>query len=96
MDKVTNNYILERTALPSMEDLMIRKNLRGTGHLMKMSPDRLPKQNISSQLSSGHNKRGVPSCPIQRYHQEKPEADIKTDSCTSFSQQRDKWRGIVK
>ena len=41
MDKVTNKEILERTGLPSMEDLLIRKNLRWTGHLMRMSPDRL-------------------------------------------------------
>jgi len=30
MDKVTNKEILERTGLPSMEDLLIRKNLRWT------------------------------------------------------------------
>ena len=58
MDKVTNNEILERTGLPSMEDLLIRKNLRWTGHLMRMSPNRLPKQVLYSQLSSGHRKRG--------------------------------------
>ena len=57
MDKVTNKQILERTGLPSMEDLLIRKNPRWTGHLMRMSPDRLPKQVIYSQLSSGHRKR---------------------------------------
>ena len=28
MDKVTNKEILERTRLPSMKDLLIRKNLR--------------------------------------------------------------------
>ena len=50
MDKVTNKEILERTGLPSMEDLLIRKNLRWPGHLMRMSPDRLPKQIIYSQL----------------------------------------------
>ena len=44
MDKVSNKEILERTGLPSMEDLLTRKNLRWTGHLMRMSPDRLPKQ----------------------------------------------------
>ena len=38
MDKVTNKEILERTVLPSMEDLLFRKNLRWTGHLMRMSP----------------------------------------------------------
>jgi len=44
MDKVINREILERTGLLSMEDLLIRKNLRWTGHLIRMSPDRLPKQ----------------------------------------------------
>ena len=59
-DKVTNKDILERTGLPSMDELLIRKNLRWTGHLMRMSPDRLPKQILYSQLSSGHRKRGRP------------------------------------
>ena len=59
MDKVTNKEILEQTGLPSMEDLLIRKNLRWTGHLMRMSPDRLPKQVLYSQLSSGHRKEGA-------------------------------------
>ena len=58
MDKVTNKEILERTGLSSMADLLIRKNLRWTGHLMRMSPDRLPKQVLYSQLSSGHIKIG--------------------------------------
>ena len=42
MDKMTIKEILERTGLPSMEDLLIRKNFRWTGHLLRMSPDRLP------------------------------------------------------
>ena len=59
-DIVTNKDILEGTGRPSKEDLLIRKNLRWTGHLMRMSPDRLPKQIIYSQLSSGHRMRGRP------------------------------------
>ena len=55
MDKVTNKEIL---GLPSMEHLLIRKNLRWTGHLVRMSPDRLPKQILYSQPSSGHRKTG--------------------------------------
>ena len=57
MDEVTNKNIL---GLSYMEDLLIRKNLRWTGHLMRMSPDRLPKKILYSQLSSGHRKRGRP------------------------------------
>ncbi|KAK2189379.1 hypothetical protein NP493_108g04058 [Ridgeia piscesae] len=60
MDKVTNKDILERTGLPSMEDLLIRQNLQWTGYLMRMSSDRLPKQILYSQLSFGHRKRGHP------------------------------------
>ena len=60
MDKVTNKEILERTGLSSIEDLLVRKNLRWTGHLMRMSPDMLHKQVLYSQLSSGHRKRGRP------------------------------------
>ena len=68
MDKLTNKDILERTGLPSMEDLLIRKNLRWTGHLMRMSPDRLPKQILYFQ-------ERAPSSPVKGYHQEKPEAE---------------------
>ena len=97
MDKVTHKHILERTGLPSMEDLLIRKNLRWTGHLMRMSPDRLPKQVLYSQLSSGHRKRERPRFRFKDTIKRNPELrDIKTDSWASLSQQRDKWRAIVK
>ena len=97
MDKVTNKEILERTGLPSMEVLLIRKNLRWTGHLMRMSPDRLPKQVLYSQLSSGHRKRGRPRLRFKdTIKRNLMLRDIKIDSRTSLSPQRDKWRATVK
>ena len=91
MDKVTNKEILERTGLPSMEDLLIRKNLRWTGHLMRISPDRLPKQVLYSQLSSGHRNRGRPRLRFKDTIKRNLKIrDIKIDSWTSLSQQRDK------
>ena len=97
MDKVTNKEILERTGLPSMEDLLIRKNLRWTGHPMRMSPDRLPKQILYSQLSSGHRKRGRPHPRFKNIiNRNLKLRDIKTDSWTSLSLQKDKWSAIVK
>ena len=97
MDKVTNKEILECTGLPSMEDLLIRKNLRWTGHLMRMSPDRLPKQVLYSQLSSGHRKRGRPRLQFKDTTKRNLKMnDIKIDSWTSLSQYRDKWRATVK
>ena len=86
MDKVTNKDILERAELPSTEDLLIRKNLRWTGHLMRMLPDRLPKQVLYSQLSSGHRKRGRPRLPFKGTIKRNLKLrDIKTDSWTSLS-----------
>ncbi|KAK2181115.1 hypothetical protein NP493_410g02016 [Ridgeia piscesae] len=97
MDKVTNKELLDRTGLPSMEDLLIRKNLRWTGHLMRMLPDRLPKQILYSQLSSGHRNRGRPLLRFKDTIKRNLKLrDITTDSWTSLSQQRDKWRVIVK
>ena len=97
MDTVTNKEILERTGLPSMEDLMVRKNIRCTGHLMRMSPDRLPKQVLYSQLSSGYRKRGRPRLRFKDTIKRNLKLrDIKIDSRTSLSQQRGKWRATVK
>ncbi|KAK2184175.1 hypothetical protein NP493_277g01004 [Ridgeia piscesae] len=97
MDKVTNKKILERRGLPSMEDLLIRKNLRWTGHLMRMSPDRLPKQILYSQLSSGHRKNGRPRLLFNdTIRRNLKLRDITTDSWTSLTQQRYKWRALVK
>ena len=62
MDNVTNKEILEQTGLPYMEDLLIISNLGWTGHLMRLSPDRLQKQ-----LSAGFwsQKERAPSSPVQ-------------------------------
>ena len=91
MDKVTNKEILERPGLPSMEDLLIRKNLRWTGHLMSMSPDGLPKQILYSQLSSSQRKRGRHRIRFKDTMKRNLKLrDIKTNSRTSLSQQTDK------
>ena len=80
-----------------MEDLLIRKNLRWTGHLMRMTPDRLPKQVLYSQLSSGHRKRGRPRLRFKVTIKKNLKLrDIKTDSWTSLSEQGDQWRALVK
>ena len=81
MDKVTNKEILKWTGLPSMEDLLIRKNLRWTwtGHLMRMPSDRLPKAGSLFPTVFWSQKERAPSSPVQGYHQEKPEAERHKD-----------------
>ena len=75
--KVTNKDILERTGLPSMEDLLIRKNLRWTGQATKV-------ESLLSTVFWSQKERNLKL------------RDIKADSWSSLSQQRDKLREIVK
>ena len=57
---------------------------------MRMSPDRLPKQILYSQQSSGHRKRGRPRLRFKDIIKRNLNLrDIKTDSWTSLTQQRD-------
>ena len=59
--------------------------------------DRLPKQVLYSQLFSGHRKRGRPRLRFKNTIKRKLKPrDTKTDSWTSLSHKRDKWRAIVK
>jgi len=59
-DKVTNKEVLDKTGLPSMEDILIWKNLPWTGHLIRMPNENHPRQILFSQLSNGRRKRGRP------------------------------------
>ena len=64
---------------------------------MRISPDTLPKQIHYFQLSSGDIKRGRPRLRFMNtIKRNRKLRDIKADSCTSLSQQRDKWRAVVK
>ena len=70
-DKVTNIKVLKRAGLPSMEDLYIRKNIRWTGHLLRMSNDRNStrkyhedKANLYSHISvTRHNQEKIKLLP---------------------------------
>ena len=96
-DKVTNIKVLKRARLPTMEDHLIRKNLRWTGHLLSMPTDRLPRQVLYSQLPEGQR----PRCrPRLRYKDtikiNLKKRDIDIDSWKSLALQRDVCRDTVK
>ena len=102
-DKLTNIKVLKRTGLPSMEDLLIRNNLRWTWHLLRMPTDRLPRQVFYSQLPGQRprgRKRGRKRLRLQRYKdtikRNLKKGDIDTNSWKSLALQRDVWRDTVK
>ena len=96
-DKVTNKVILERADLPSMQDLLIRKTLRWTGHIIRMPSERLPEQIPFSQLPAGERKIGRPRLRYKdtiKRNLIQREINIKT--WTTLAIQRADWRSAVK
>ena len=97
MDKVSNKEVLDRAGLPSMEDLLIRKNLRWAGHLQRMPSDRLPKQILYSQLPVGLRRRGRPCLRYKDTIKRNLKCrEINTKSWTSLTTERVAWRAAVK
>ena len=88
-DKVTNIKVLKRAGLPSMEDL-IRKNLRWTGHLLRIPTDRFPRQVLYSQLPEGQRSRGRPRLRYKdTIKRNLKKRDININSWKSMALQRD-------
>ena len=73
MGKVTHEDILERTGLPSMEDLLIRK----IGEWISHEDVTIQATKVDYLLSTvfWSKKEMAPSSPVQGYHQEKPEGE---------------------
>ena len=96
-DKVIKIQVLKRALLPSMEELLIRKNLRGTGHRLRMPTDRLPRQVLYSQLPDGQRSRGRPRLRYKdTIKRNLKKRDIDTNLWKSMALQRDVWRDTVK
>ena len=96
-DKVTNIKVLKRAGLSTIEDLIIRKNLRWTGHLLKMPTGRLPRQVLYSTQPEGQRPRGRPRLRYKdTIKRNLKKRDIDTKSWKSLALQRDVWRDTVK
>ncbi|ROT82725.1 putative RNA-directed DNA polymerase from mobile element jockey-like [Penaeus vannamei] len=59
-DRVSNLQILEKCDLPSIECLIIKCQLRWTGHVIRMEDSRIPKMLLYGQLKEGHRDQGRP------------------------------------
>ena len=57
-DRVTHEETYRRTGCTSLESQLGRKQLRWIGHIIRMDDDRLPKQILYGELSTGRRKAG--------------------------------------
>ena len=62
-DRVTNQEVLERTGSTSIEPMLQKAQLRWTGHVVRMSDSRIPRQLLYGELMHGPIKQGRPRTP---------------------------------
>lgn len=96
-DRVSNSEVLRRTKMTGMESLLMKCQLRWSGHLVRMDSSRLPKSVFYSELSSGKRK---PGGQYLRYKdvlkRHLTSCRISCDSWEELATQRREWRNAVK
>ena len=95
-DKVPHRTILERAKCSSMESLLKRNQLRWTGHIVRMSDSRLPKQLLYGELKEGVRSAGG---QLKRY-KDSTKATMKAchipaSQLEGLAQDRSAWRSAV-
>ena len=96
-DRVTNLEVLDRAGLLSIEAMILKAQLRWTGHVIRMEPHRLPRQLLYGELRRGQRPRGRPrkrfkDCVKDHLkHSHTPARDLEV-----CAQDRTVWRGLTR
>ena len=95
--RVSNEEVLKRTSLPSIESISLQLQLRWAGHVTRMEDVRIPKAVFFSELQEGKRDRGTPS---KRYKdqlkRQLAQAGINHQSWQQEASDRDSWRSSVR
>ena len=59
-DHVSNEEVLKRASLPSIESILLQVHLRWAGHVTRVEDVRMPKAVFLSELQEGERDRGTP------------------------------------
>lgn len=95
-DHVPNTEILRRVKLPGIEALIMKHQLRWSGHIVRMDDSRLPKAVLYSELSCGKRRQGGQHLrykDIIRRHL--TACGIPSDRWEELALHRSEWRSTV-
>ena len=94
-DRVTNAEVLRRCSITGIEAMIIKSQLRWSGHIARMLIDRIPKQIFYGEVESGQRPRGG---QMKRYRDvlksSMKASEINPDSWESDTLVRPGWRKI--
>ena len=95
-ERITNQEVLRRSDLPGIEAMIIRAQLRWTGHVMRQDDTRLPKQIFCGELTHGTRCQGGPR---RRYKDTLKDAlklcKIPTNGWEAQTANRSVWRQLT-
>ena len=95
-DHITNESVLSRANLPSIESVIARHCLRWAGHVRRMSSDRLPRQVLFSQLEHGTRPRGAPKRRFcDQLKANLLRCQIDKTNWETIAKNRSDWRQII-
>ena len=57
---ITNEEVVKRVSLPSLECILVQQQLRWAGHVARMEDSRMPKAVFFGELREGKRKCGAP------------------------------------
>ena len=92
---ISTAELLERLNLDSIETYLCRQQLRWTGHVRRMSWDRLPRKMITSWVNS-KRPRGCPKLTYGRSLRKWfVKIGIGNDEWYGLAENRDEWRAMI-
>ena len=96
-DRVPHSEIIRRASTTTIETMLATKQLRWTGHIYRMSEDRLPRQLLYGQLSTGQRNQGG---PMKRYKDQMKatlkKCGIDPSTMEDMAENRVDWRSACK
>lgn len=95
-DRVSNTDVLRRSGVYGMEALLMQRQLRWCGHVLRMDDNRLPKVVFYSEMAEGKRKHGGQHLRYKDVFKRNLHAsDINPDRWEDLASQRASWRSTI-
>lgn len=92
-DRVTNNSVLHRANLPSLEALIVKSQLRFLGHIQRREDSNLPKQVLYGELATGSRPTGAPKKRFKdQLHHLLKKSRLPVNAWETLTEDRPTWR----
>ena len=94
--KVTNYEVLQRCNICSLQSMIDSARLRWTGHVVRMSNDRIPKKLLYGRITTGISRRGNHNSYLNSVKSTLRDCGINPACLEKLASNRPCWRATVK